>query len=91
MSEQPACHDLLIVLRYAMKSRAIYLYWLSRRNIIYLFIVIFILCCSCSPSKYGHALNCQNLYIEMGSKDTLLDLLFHSKSNGMRNMLKFQL
>jgi len=68
-SEQPACHDLLIVLRYAMKSRVIYLYWLSRRNSIYLFIAIFILCYSCSPSKYGHALNFQNLYVEMGSKE----------------------
>ena len=62
-SEQPTCHDLLIVLRYAMKSRVIYLYWLSRRNCIYLFIVIFILCYSCSPSKYRRALNCQNLYV----------------------------
>ena len=67
-SEQPACHDLLIVLRYAMKSRVIYLYWLSCRNSIYLFIVIFIVCYSCSPSKYGHALNCQNLHVEMGGK-----------------------
>jgi len=67
-SEQPACHDLLIVLRYAMKSRVIYLYWLSRRNSIYLFIAIFILCYSCSPSTYGRALNCQNLYVEMGGK-----------------------
>jgi len=54
-----------------MKSRVIYLYWLTRRNSIYLFIVIFILCYSCSPSKYGHALNCQNLYVEMGGKDDL--------------------
>ena len=70
-SEQPACHDLLIVLRYAMKSRVIYLYWLSRRNSIYLFIAIFILCYSCSPSTYGRALNCQNLYVEMGGKVSL--------------------
>ena len=65
-SEQPACHDLLIMLRYAMKSTVIFLNWLSCRNSIHLFIVIFILCYSCSLSKYGHALNCQNLYIEMG-------------------------
>ena len=52
-----------------MKSRVIFLYWLSHWNSIYLFIIIFILCYSCSPSKYGRALNCQNLYVKMGSKD----------------------
>ena len=68
-NEQPTCHDLLIVLRYAMKSRVIIFYWLSCRNSMFLFIAVFILCYSCSPSKYGRALNCQNLYTEMDSKD----------------------
>ena len=47
------------------------MYWLSRRNSICFFIVIFILCYSCSPSQYRCALNSQNLYVEMGSKGAL--------------------
>ena len=67
-SEQPACHDLLIMLRYAMKSRVIcgtgcligIVYTFS---LLYLFYATAVV-----PPKYGHALNCQNLYVEMGSK-----------------------
>jgi len=72
MSEQPACHDLLIVLRYVMKSRVICTGCLI--GIVYTFSLLYLFYATAVvPLSTGvRTLNCQILYVEMGGKGTVL-------------------